>query len=116
MQLKRRKFSNSGTKEKPQIRSPQHLAWVRRYFCAVQNDACEGRVEAAHARTGTDGGMGVKPGDNWAIPLCTHHHAIQHRIGEQSFETQYKINMKRLAEHLWDVSPHGKRYRMEHQA
>jgi hypothetical protein len=41
--------------------------------------------EAAHVRTGTDGGVGVKPGDRYAVPLCTACHARQHRIGELSF-------------------------------
>ena len=36
-------------------------------------------------RTGTDGGVGVKPGDRYAVPLCTACHARQHRIGELSF-------------------------------
>lgn len=111
---KRRTFNNHGTKEQPQIRSASHLKWIRGHHCAITNDDCAGKIEAAHVRTGTDGGMGVKPGDNWTIPLCSVHHAWQHHHGEQSFERQYCINMKRLAEHMWGLSPHGRAWRSAH--
>lgn len=48
----------------------------------------------------------MKPGDEWTIPLCTRHHAEQHRIGEPAFERLYNINMKEIAAALARKSPH----------
>ena len=80
------------------IRCPAHLKWVREHACCVPG--CHGRpIEAAHVRTGTDGGTGQKPSDFWTVPLCgtvfgagvaEGHHAEQHRIGEPAFERKLK--------------------------
>lgn len=63
-------------------------------------------IEAAHVRIGTDGGIGLKPGDQWTIPLCSMHHRKQHRIGESTFERIYNIDMKVIAYQLARKSPH----------
>ena len=90
------------------IRSPGHLAWVRTHGCCVPN--CDGRpIEAAHVRTGTDGGTGIKPGDQWTISLCSSHHLNQHRWGEAWFEQAYLIDMKALAQEFARKSPHRKK-------
>jgi len=103
--LKRRKPPPTGIRTKPQARSAAHLQWVRGHVCAVEDDQCAGKIEAAHVRRGTDGGMGVKPSDHYVIPLCQWHHAEQHRIGEGSFEQRYAVSMLRLAEELARRSP-----------
>lgn len=105
---KRRKPEKLGIKDTPQIRSSGHLAWIRGHECSVRGTGvnCFGRIEAAHARMGTDGGLSVKPGDNWTLPLCSEHHAMQHRVGELQFEKLHKISMKSIAEQLWLKSPH----------
>lgn len=104
---KRRKPQPMGVREPDVIRSPSHLAWVRGHECAVGRlPTCSSRIEAAHVRTGTDGGMSMKPGDNWAIPLCSWHHSTQHRIGESAFEQEYGVDMKAIAQALWAKSPH----------
>lgn len=109
---KRRKAPKMNVREEPQIRCPSHLAWVRGHECAAFSTMyCQGRVEAAHARVGTDGGMSMKPGDNWSLPLCEAHHRIQHQMGERSFEARFKINMKAIAQELWNKSPAGRKYR-----
>ena len=54
-------------------------------------------IECAHVRSGTDGGVGVKPSDKWTISLCAYHHRQQHHIGEAAFEARYKIDLKALA-------------------
>lgn len=111
---RRRKAPKSNIRPEPQIRCPGHLAWVRGHECTVPGIvgmSCSERIEAAHVRTGTDGGMGVKPGDNWVIPLCSAHHAQQHHFGEAVFEKAYRINMKSIAEQLWLKSPAGRKYR-----
>ena len=107
---KRRKRER--TKPLPdRVRCPAHLQWVRGHECAASNEWCGGKIQAAHVRLGTDGAMGVKPGDNWAVPLCEVHHGGQHAVGEETFWRG--IDPKDLAAKLWMISPHGKRYRAE---
>ena len=60
-------------------------------------------------------GMGVKPSDCFVIPLCSAAHREQHNVGEAEFQRIYGINMRRIADSLWLKSPHGRRYRAEHQ-
>lgn len=111
---KRRKPAKMGLRQAPQIRSASHLAWVRGHECSISGKAghiCFGKIQAMHARIGTDGGMGVKPGDNWTLPGCADAHQEQHAIGEQSFEAKYGISMRAIAEQLWLRSPHGIKYR-----
>jgi hypothetical protein len=86
-------------------RCPAHRAWVRSHRCCVPG--CYGMpVEAAHVRRGTDGGVGLKPGDAWCISLCRDHHTEQHTIGEATFEERHGIDMKALAEAFAKASPH----------
>lgn len=114
---KRRKPVKMMVRESTVIRSPGHLRFVRAHECAVCGGLPSGYpIEAAHVRTGTDGGMGMKPSDSWTIPLCAHHHRDQHMIGEAEFENIFKINMKAFAENLWLISPHGKAYRAKLEA
>ncbi len=125
---KRRKRERLGVRESSVIRCAGHLKWVRGCECAVAGKItypadklvcvphiCSDRIEAAHVRTGTDGGTSMKPGDNWTLPLCSEAHKRQHQIGERSFEIAYQIDMKAIAAKLWDISPHGRKYRSEHQ-
>lgn len=108
--LKRRKPEPMNVREAPQIRCPSHLAWVRGFQCSVIDKRsaheCFGKIEAAHVRTGTDGGMGVKPSDCFVIPLCSAAHREQHQVGEAEFERIYGISMRRIADQLWRKSPH----------
>ena len=81
---------------------PQHLGFVRQLPCVACGKAAPS--EAAHVRTGTDGSVGVKPGDRYAVPLCTACHAKQHRIGELSFWSARHIDPLNVALRLWTVS------------
>ena len=90
-------------KSKPDLRRRvRHLAFVRQLPCV----ACGGAApsEAAHVRTGTDGGAGIKPGDRYAVPLCAACHAKQHRIGELTFWSALRIDPLNVALRLWTVS------------
>jgi hypothetical protein len=71
-------------------RRVQHLAFVRQLPCVACGKAAPS--EAAHVRTGTDGGVGMKPADRYAIPLCTACHAKQHRVGELTFWSALRID------------------------
>jgi hypothetical protein len=90
-------------KSKPGLRKRvQHLAFVRQLPCVACGKAAPS--DAAHVRTGTDGGVGVKPGDRYAVPLCGACHAKQHRIGELTFWSALRIDPLNVALRLWTVS------------
>ena len=55
-------------------------------------------------RTATDGGVGVKPADRYAVPLCTTCHAKQHRVGELSFWSALCIDPLNVSLRLWTIS------------
>ena len=73
-------------KEGGRFKSQRHLRHVREHAC-VNCDASV-NIEAAHVRLGSDGGMGRKPSDYYAVALCggaAGCHARQHQMGEASF-------------------------------
>lgn len=92
------------------IRSPGHCKWVREHGCSVPK-CSHVPIEAAHVRTGTEGGTGIKPGDNWVISLCVHHHLMQHQHGEREFEQLFSIDMKALAMEFAAKSPFRNKFR-----
>src|SRR5262249_56863623 len=92
---------------RPKLKPDSHrrvrpLAFVGQLPCVACGKAAPS--EAAHVRTGTDGGVGVKPGDRYAVPLCTVCHAKQHRIGELTFWSGLRIDPINVALRLWTVS------------
>ena len=109
--LPQRISRKSDKAEKPR-RSPAHRAWVRGHACSACGS--EFGIECAHVRTGTDGGVGIKPSDKWCISLCGVCHRKQHEVGEESFERAWGINMKALAEEFYRASPH--RMKLEERA
>jgi hypothetical protein len=89
----------------PPVRCAEHLTWIRSHSCCI--DGCTRRpVTAHHVRVGTNGGAGMKPSDLWCVPLCNQHHAEHHRIGWQTFEAKYDIDLRYLASHLAATSPY----------
>lgn len=98
------KHKIESTREK-RWRCPSHLAWVRKHRCCVP-ECTMMPIEAAHVRTGTTGGVGMKPDDSFVISLCSMHHREQHRIGERAFEQTYEIDMIALAAEFFSKSPH----------
>jgi hypothetical protein len=90
-------------KRKPDLRRRvQHLAFVRQLPCVACDKAAPS--EPAHVRTGTDGGIGMKPGDRYAVPLCTTCHGEQHRVGELTFWSALRFDPLNVALRLWTVS------------
>jgi hypothetical protein len=93
----------SSGKPKPDLRRRvRHLAFVRRLPCVACGKAAPS--EAAHVRTGTDSGVGIKPGDRYAVPLCSACHARQHWVGELTFWSTLRIDPINVALRLWTVS------------
>lgn len=120
---KRRKRPRMGLRESGVIRCPSHLKWVRGCECAIDGKLihdpdkglgvyvhqCQGRIEAHHVREGDHGqGMGQKPDDSSAVPLCSAAHQLGHTKGWKTFEAMYRVDLSALAEKLWAQSPHRK--------
>lgn len=85
------------------IRDSHHLAKIRQCPCVI---TLSREVQACHIRLGTDGGTGLKPSDNYVIPMDWRLHADSHRIGERSFFNQYGGHEKfvKLANGLYGLS------------
>ena len=87
---------------------PQHRKFVRGCMCLVR-DCHSDKIECAHVRhglqDGEQGGVGLKPHDMWAVPLCHDHHAEAHRIGHKSFERKYRLDLRGSAIGLAKRSP-----------
>jgi len=106
--IKRRRRPKMGLREPSQIRCPAHLQFVRGHECCVKGffgHVCKGKIEAHHVRLGTDGGIGLKPSDRWAVPLCVTAHKILHDGGQITFENRWNIDLKEIAEGLAGRSP-----------
>lgn len=111
--LKRRKRDKMGVREPEQIRSWGHLAWVRGHECLLASKGwhkCDGKMEAHHIRVGNLAGLGLKPGDEHTVPLCSYAHRIVHDLGHESFEQSYGLKLEQIAADLWRRSPHRLKY------
>ncbi len=92
------------------IRSPKHLGAIRAVRLCV---ACgkSGPVDAAHIRFHDPKhdfapvGIGKKPDDWRATPLCRNCHEKQHSMSERKFWEGLMIDPYVLAMDLWEVSP-----------
>lgn len=119
----KRKRAKMGVRESSVIRCTGHLQWVRSHVCAIQDGCypdepvhhCSPKVEAHHLQSfrAIEGGMGMKVGDDKTIPLCAGAHEEVHRIGQPAFERKWKVDLESVAARLWDLSPHGKKYRLQ---
>lgn len=89
-------------KQDARWRSQTHLRFVRGFQCAIPG--CQGApIEAAHVRILGGGGMGFKPADHDAAPLCSDHHRQQHTIGERTFWDTYAKASGQTVEQLIDA-------------
>lgn len=75
----------------------EFLEWVKGLPCACASPECHGDVVAAHVRRINQGaGVGIKP-EYSAIPLCHHHHHLQHQHGESAIGGKDRVDeMARL--------------------
>lgn len=124
---RRRKKARMGVRQEERVRCEAHLQWVRGHECAVLRHEviaaqegvtptrpCDGRIEAHHVRVEGDGTTGRKPGDDKVVALCAGHHTHGHSIGWKTFERIYQRNLTADAADLWRTSPHGIKWRREH--
>lgn len=91
----------------PRIYLPDFLSWLRTLPCVI----CHNNIEsqAAHirysdARIGKlNPGVGQKPHDYFALPLCQDCHSEQHGMNEQAFWKKYERDPLLLALSLFAV-------------
>lgn len=84
--------------KEPKIRSEKHRRFISGLPCCVCS--LEGQTQAAHIRHENGGGMGLKPSDEFCVPLCVSCHAEQHHFSEKKY---WGINIdtaKQLAKNL----------------
>lgn len=94
----------SGILRAPARKYPRHEKWVRGHSCSIAG--CEnGPIEFAHVRSAANAGMGLKPSSAYGVSLCAAHHAESHRIGVDTFQRLYNINLWTLAETFVILSP-----------
>ncbi len=110
--LKRRKRVRCGIREESRVSCRPHLQWVRGFPCLVNNADCWEKIDAHHVRTRGAGG-----GDEQVVPLCRFHHGQLDSPGwsQKKFQEHYKLDMATTAADLWERSPHGRKYRREHE-
>lgn len=73
-------------KRESRFRSQRHCNHIRGHACVVCD--AEAPIEVAHVRLGSGTGMGQKPHDYLAVPLCGGPqgcHQRQHTMGEATF-------------------------------
>lgn len=110
----RRKFKGHySTREADgRLRCAAHLQWLRGFQCSVSDcQHMDTGIHAHHVRENTGAGTGLKPGDDWAVPLCGHHHSQLHNIGARSFEADTGVNLRTLAAEFASKSPALARHR-----
>lgn len=100
---RRRKVSKLGLRD-TRREFPRHRAFVRKHECSVPGCA-NGSIEFCHVRSAANSGTGLKPADWWGVSMCASHHAESHRVGIQTFESTYKINLSDIARRFAKMSP-----------
>ncbi len=90
------------------MRSNKHLAYIRTLPCIIHNkgEHCNGLPVVAHHLTHVNdkGGMGLKTGDNYTIPICWLHHQTLHSMGESKFWKRWGIEAEKEANILWEIN------------
>lgn len=90
------------------MKHPKHLIFIRQLPCLLCGDNTS--VEAAHIRYSDPDyqkpltGMGIKPSDEWVIPLCGAHHRLQHSMSEREFWIKQGKDPLSYCKALWRFS------------
>ena len=95
------------SERRAKVSDAAHLDALRQ--CSCLSCGAEHQTEAAHVRmsrgAGTGGGMGMKPSDAPAVPLCSKCHRDQHAAPEAGFWAALSIDPIRAALALYQRSP-----------
>lgn len=111
-ELLKQPFSIVHSRRSDVERDEKHLKLIRQCFCL--NCGIDPCGEAAHVRLSSAAhgkrktGIGQKPADKWAVPLCPGCHTrdpdSQHQIGEMTFWHRVGLNPIIVALKLWDAT------------
>lgn len=108
--IKPKKKERLGLREPTVVECQSHRKWIRGRACAFENfpgHVCNGPIECAHARGGTDGGASQRPSDFWTFPACKFGtHLPQTVEGEAEFERQHGVSLKAICRPYAAASPH----------
>ena len=91
--------------EPARIHNAEYLAWLHELPCSVPN--CRGSpIHAHHLGCSPEPkGRGIKPGSNWAVPVCLDHHqgaaSIHASGGERDWWAGHGVDPVALAKSLW---------------
>jgi hypothetical protein len=94
--------------QEPRAHDEAFLARLRQLPCI---HPCCGfvHVDAAHIRMAssvygaTEAGVGQKPHDFWALPVCRKHHELEHSIGTRRFWEMLDIDPHFVALRLYAI-------------
>lgn len=100
---------------------PAHLNLIRALPCLISGRAPGGvaaHVRYANAQFGKEiTGIGVKPDDRWAVPLCPWFHTdgsgAQHRFGEEDWWIKHGFDPLQVASNLYACSVALRSMRMD---
>ena len=90
------------------ISSEKHRRFIASLPCIVCGDNTQ--VQCCHIRSIPklgNIGKGIRD-DRFCIPMCFHHHNLQHKIGEFEFFYKFNINPILLSMKLASISPCNK--------
>lgn len=76
---------------KPITRDKKYVKWIRTQPCLV---CFKTPSQAHHYRTAENSGMGIKPADEWCVPLCHAHHSELHKTGIKTFSGKYGVDFR----------------------
>lgn len=68
------------------VRDKKHRIFIASLPCLITG---RDDVQAAHIRKGNGGGVGLKPSDEFCVPLSVDQHRLQGEIGEVGFWQPY---------------------------
>lgn len=115
---RRRKKERMGVRPKRRKECPAHVRWVKRTFdCSIAGKhQCDGPIDPHHLTSGegVDRVAFGRSSDMWVVPLCRKAHDEGGTKGWKSFEARYKVDLTKIAADLWRTSPHGIKWRREH--
>ena len=101
------------------FRSEKHRRWVAARDCIACYPGYSGNCgdsqhtderddavsQCCHLRRGHRGGMGLKPSDEWTVPLCERHHRHMDTHPEGPAAWAYETFVEGTAERLAEQSP-----------
>lgn len=94
--------------KEPRAHDDAFLARIRQLPCimpscgALAIDAAHIRMTSSRYRT-SGAGVGQKPHDFWALPLCRYHHRLEHKIGTPRFWETLGMDPHYVALRLYQI-------------